>query len=83
MTSRLLSIIILIINRVKGSFHLWKDEYVFKMGNLCRRNVKLFLDLELSRLRKARNFFLAYVDKRQQLPECTCFAALGGHAYRA
>jgi len=23
----------------KGSFHLWKVEYVFKMGNLCRRNV--------------------------------------------
>jgi len=29
----------------KGSFHLWKDECVFKMGNLCRRNVKLFLNL--------------------------------------
>jgi len=26
-------------------------------------------------------YFLAYVDERQQLPECTCFAALEGHAY--
>jgi len=66
----------------KGSFHLWKDECVFKMGNLCRRNVKLFLNLELSRLRKARKCISGYVDERQQLPECTCFAALGGHAYR-
>jgi len=39
---------------IKGSLHLWKDECVFKMGHLCRRNVKLFLNLELSRLRKAR-----------------------------
>jgi len=31
-----------------------KDECVFKMGNLCRRNVKSFLNLELSRLRNAR-----------------------------
>jgi len=51
------------------------------MGNLCRRNVKLFLNLELSRLRKASlEVFLVYVDERQQLPECTCLAALGGHA---
>jgi len=49
------------------------------MGNLCRRNVKLFLNLELSRLRKANvNVFLAFVDERQQLPECTCFTTLGG-----
>jgi len=27
---------------------------VFKMGHLCRRNVKLFKNLEVSRLRKAR-----------------------------
>jgi len=40
------------------------------MGHLCRRNVKLFLNLELSRLRKDRNVFLAYVDEKQQLPEC-------------
>jgi len=66
---------------LKGYFTSGKMN-VFKMGNLCRRNVKLFLNLELSRLRKARNFFLANVDERQQLPECTCFAALGGHAYR-
>jgi len=38
---------------VKGIFHLWKDEYVFKLGHLCQKNVKLFLNLELSRLRKA------------------------------
>jgi len=45
--------------------------------------VKLFLNLELSSLRKGRkNVFLAYVDETQQLPECTCFTALGGHAYR-
>jgi len=31
---------------------------------------------------KPENALLAYVDERQQLPECTCFAALGGHAYR-
>ena len=36
-----------------------------------------FLDWE-----KPENVFLAYVDERQQLPECTCFASLGGHAYR-
>jgi len=29
---------------LKGSLHLWKDECVFKMGNLCRKNVKLFLN---------------------------------------
>jgi len=34
--------------------HIWKDECVFKMGLVYRRNVKLFLNLELSRLRKAR-----------------------------
>jgi len=39
---------------VKGILHFWKDECVFKMGHLCRRNVKLFYNLELSRLRKAR-----------------------------
>jgi len=38
---------------IKGMLHLWK-ECVFKMGHLCRRNVKLFLNLELCRLRKAR-----------------------------
>jgi len=32
----------------KGILHLWKDEYI--MGHLCRRKVKLFLNLELSRL---------------------------------
>jgi len=42
------------IQEVKGILHLWKDECVFKMGHLCRRNVKFFLNLELSRLRKAR-----------------------------
>jgi len=52
------------------------------MGHLCRRNVKLFLNLELSRLRKARKCIFGLVDERQQLPECPCFAALGGHAYR-
>jgi len=31
---------------------------------------------------RAENVFLAYVDERQQLPKCTWFAALGGHAYR-
>jgi len=31
---------------------------------------------------KPKNAFLAYVDERQQLPKCSCFAALGGHAYR-
>jgi len=36
--------------------YLWKDERVFKIGNLCRRNVKLILNLELSRLRKARKW---------------------------
>jgi len=41
---------------LKGSLHLLKDECVFKMGHLCRKNVKLFLSLELSRLRKARKF---------------------------
>jgi len=52
---------------IKGSFHLWKDECIFKMGNLCRRNVKLFLNLELSRLRKAKKkLFLAHGDERQQ-----------------
>jgi len=50
---------------LKGILHLRKDECVFKMDHLCRRNVKLFLNLELSRL---RNVFLAYVDERQQLP---------------
>jgi len=25
---------------------------------------------------KTENVFLPYVDERQQLPECTCFAAL-------
>jgi len=25
---------------------------------------------------KPENLFLAYVDERQQLPECTCFAVL-------
>jgi len=24
----------------KGILHLWEDECVFKMGHLCRRNVK-------------------------------------------
>jgi len=38
----------------KGMLHLWKDECIIKMGHLCRRNVKLFLNLELLRLRKAR-----------------------------
>jgi len=33
---------------LKGILHLWKDNCVFKMGHLCRRNVKLFLNLELS-----------------------------------
>jgi len=33
---------------LKGILHLWKDECLFKMGHLCRRNVKLFLNLELS-----------------------------------
>jgi len=42
----------------KGILYLWKDECVFKMGHLCRRNVKLFLNLELSRLRKACIFVL-------------------------
>jgi len=46
----------------KGILQLWKDECVFKMGHLCRRNVKLLLNLELSRL----NVILAYVDERQQ-----------------
>jgi len=56
---------------------------VFKMGHLCRRNAKLFLNLAIYGLRKARKcIFLTYVDERQQLPECTCFTALGGHAYR-
>jgi len=41
-------------NNIKGILHLWKDEFVFKMGHLCRRNVKSFLNLELSRLRKVR-----------------------------
>jgi len=45
--------------------------------------VELFLNSELSRLRKnKKNEFLAYVDERQQLPECTWFNAQGGHAYR-
>jgi len=35
-----------------------------------------FLDWE-----KPENVCLACVDERQQLPECTWFAALGGHAY--
>jgi len=39
---------------VKGILHLWKDECICKMVHLCRRNVKWFLNLELSRLRKAR-----------------------------
>jgi len=53
------------------------------MGHLCRSNVKLFLNLELSRLRNPeKKNVLAYVDERQQLPECTWFPALGGHAYR-
>jgi len=39
---------------IKAILHLWKDECVFKNGHLCKRNVKLFLNLELSRLRKAR-----------------------------
>jgi len=36
-----------------------------------------FLDWE-----KPENVFLAYVDERLQLQECTCFTALGGHTYR-
>jgi len=36
-----------------------------------------FLDWE-----KTENLFLADVDERHQLPECTGFAALGGHTYR-
>jgi len=39
---------------VKEILHLWKDDSVFKMGHPSRRNVKVFLNLELSRLRKAR-----------------------------
>jgi len=65
-----------LLNYIKGILHLWKDECVYKMGHLCRINVKLVLNLELSRLRKARKCILAYVDERQQLPECTCFTAL-------
>jgi len=42
------------LNPIKGSLHLWKYEDVFKMGNVCRRNAKLFLNLEFSRLRKDR-----------------------------
>jgi len=42
------------------------------MGHLCRRNVKLFLNLELFRLRKSENVFLDYVVERQQLPELLC-----------
>jgi len=57
---------------IKGILHLWKDECVFKIDHLCRRNVNL----------EPEYVFLAYVDERQQLPECTCFTALGGHAYR-
>jgi len=51
------------------------------MGNLCRRNLKLLLNLELSRLRKERKcIFGLHVDERQQLPECTCYPR--SHAYR-
>jgi len=28
---------------------------------------------------KPENVFSAYVDERQQLPECSCFTTLGGH----
>jgi len=51
---------VLILFKNMNTFHL---EHVLhlkacftsgKMGHLCRRNVKLFLNLELSRLRKAR-----------------------------
>jgi len=40
--------------KFKGILHLWTDKCVYKIGHFCRRNVKLFLNLELSRLRKAR-----------------------------
>jgi len=53
----------------KGILYLWKDECVFKMGHLCRRNVKLFLNLELSRLRKACIFVFWHLvpEKKQKL----------------
>jgi len=51
--------------------------------------VEEMFNLELSRLREARKCIFMpmwmkkkHVDERQQVPECTCFAALGGHAYR-
>jgi len=54
----------------KGILHLWKDECVFKMGHIYFW-IWSFLDWV-----KPENVFLAYVDERQQLPECTCFTAL-------
>jgi len=60
---------------IKGISHLWKDECVFKMGHLCRRNVKLLWIWSFLVWEKTENVFLVYVNERQQLPECTCFAA--------
>jgi len=51
---------------IKGSFHLWKDECVFKMGNLCWRNVKLFLNWELSRLRQMYFWLMWMKDNNSQ-----------------
>jgi len=39
-------------------YFTWKDECEFKMGHFCRINVKLLLNLELSRLTKARKCIL-------------------------
>ena len=48
------------------------------MGHLCSfffLRSWCLLDRE-----KPENLFLAHVDERQQLPECTCFASLRGHS---
>jgi len=62
---------------LKGHSTSWKMNvylkwviYVEKMWNYFW--IWSFLDWE-----KPENLFLAYVDERQQLPECTCFTALG------
>jgi len=75
-------IICMILYTLKGYFtsgkmdvYLKRVIYVEEMWNyFC---IWSFLDWE-----KPENVSLAYVDERLQLPECTCFTALGGHAYR-
>uniref|UniRef100_A0A3Q3F5R5 WD repeat-containing protein 26 n=1 Tax=Labrus bergylta TaxID=56723 RepID=A0A3Q3F5R5_9LABR len=52
---------------LKGILHQLKHEPVLTLGHICSRNMKwCLLDRE-----KAESVFLAHVDERQQLPECT------------